>query len=84
MSNFEDTTDDIEDNFLANLEEVSLLVGLEIETGNLIEENHYEINRRRLISLKKTLQNNNLMTQSTKPVLGKPTCTRPKQEAGHK
>ena len=63
MSYFEDTIDGIENWFIANPEEVSLLVGLVIEAENLIEKTLNEINRGMLVALKKPLQNNNLTTQ---------------------
>ena len=50
MSNFEVTAENMENRFLSNPEEVSLLVGLKINTDNLIEKTHDEINRVRLIS----------------------------------
>ena len=53
MSNFEETIDDIENRFLAKPEEVSFLVGLIIDADNLIEHTHDEINRGRLVVLKK-------------------------------
>ena len=53
MSNFEDTIDDIENRFLTNSEEVSLLAGVIIEIDSLIEQTIDEINCRRLVSLKK-------------------------------
>ena len=50
MSNFEETIDDIKNSFLADPKEVSLIVGLTIETDNLIEQPIDEINRRRLVA----------------------------------
>ena len=55
MSNFEVTIDDIENRFLANPEEVSLLVRLTIEADNLIEKTLDEINRGILVALKTTI-----------------------------
>ena len=52
MSNFEETIGVIENRFLADPEEVSLLVGLTIEVDNLIKKTIDEINRGRLASLK--------------------------------
>ena len=52
MSRFEETIDDIQNRFLANPEEVSLLTALGIEAGNLIKQNIDEINWRSLLDLK--------------------------------
>ena len=49
MSNFEEAIDDIKNLFLADPEEVSLLVGLMIEASNLIKQTIDEINRERLV-----------------------------------
>ena len=53
MPNFEDTTDDVENRFLANPKDVLLLVVMIIELENLIEQTHDVINREILNSLKK-------------------------------
>ena len=53
MSNFEETINAIENRFLSDPEEVSLLVGLTIEMDNLIEQTIDDINRGRLVALKK-------------------------------
>ena len=50
MLNFEDTTDDVENRFLANPEDLSFLLGLKIKLHNFIEQTHDEINRGRLIA----------------------------------
>ena len=63
MSNFEDTTEDTKNQFLANPENQLLLVGTMTKLDNLIEKTHDEINSGTLIALKKPLQNNNLMIQ---------------------
>ena len=82
MSSFKDTIDDIENRFLANPEEVPLIVGLIIEVENIIDQTLDEINRGTLVALK--IQNNNLITQSKNPTLGKTTCTRQKHDEGPK
>ena len=38
MSNFEETTEDVENSFLTNPEDVSFLVGTMIELGNLTKK----------------------------------------------
>ena len=53
MSNFEDTTEDIENRCLAKPEDVSLLVVIIMDSGNLSEQTHDAINRGRLNSFKK-------------------------------
>ena len=63
MSYFEENFEDIENRFLTNHEQVSLLAGLTIEADNLIEQTIDETNRGRLVALKKPLQNNNLIIQ---------------------
>ena len=55
MSNFEETTDDVENRFLTNPENSSLLVGITIELDRLIENANDVINRGRLSALKKLL-----------------------------
>ena len=55
MSNFEETLDDIENRFITNPEDASLLAGTIIELGNLIENDNDTINRGRLSTLKKIL-----------------------------
>ena len=54
MSNFEETIDGIENRFLADPEEVSLLTGLTAEACNFIQ-NIDEIDRGRLVALKTPL-----------------------------
>ena len=50
MPNLENTIYDIDDWFLANPKEVSLLAGLIIEIYNLIDQSLDEINRRTLVA----------------------------------
>ena len=83
MSNFEDTTDDIENWFLANPEDVSLLMGLTIDLDNLIEQTHDEINRGRLITLK-NIAKQQFDNSKHKISTWKTTCTKLKLEAGQK
>ena len=83
ISNFEDTIEDIKNRFLANPEHPSFIARTIIELDKLIEKTHDEINSGRLIALKK-FQNNNLITQSTKPTPRKTALTRMKLEAGQK
>ena len=53
MSNYQKTLDDSRNHFLANLEDVSLIVGMPIESENLIENTNDELNRGSLNDLKK-------------------------------
>ena len=53
MFNFQETLDDIENRFLTNPEDMSLLVGMLIELDNFIENTNDEINRGLLTALKK-------------------------------
>ena len=56
MSNFTETLDDVENFFLANPEDGSLIAGTLIELDNLIESTNDEINPGLLNALKKCLK----------------------------
>ena len=71
MCVFEDTIDNIDNWFLPNPEDISLLVALIIETDNIIEKARDEIKRGRLIALK-NISKHNVITQSEKKCLENP------------
>ena len=53
MCNFEETLDDVENRFLANPEDLFLLVGILKELENLIEDTNDELNRGLVNAMKK-------------------------------